>query len=360
MTAFWYLFRNYARSFISVALVIAAIVIIVDGIDQYTSISGYEATLTQKILFVVMRVPQIIYTFFPLIFLVASLSFFLNLSRNSELVALRAAGVSAVKIVLVPVIATLVLSAIILGPYHFGMVKSRIVSNNLEETIKGVPTQKIRTVRDGMWVKENIDTETRFIHVPRVNWRTNDMFNVEIYRFRENNKLERLLANKAILKDSQWQLTNVQVDQVDLDQGRQDLTEMTLESNLNFEQIFDAYTNPRYVTLFQMPKFISGLAKDGYDVASVKTLYYSTLALPISYGLLCIIGAIFALAPMRGGGTSLRVILAIASGLIYYFLGNLTDSLAKAGEIPIVIGVLALPLAGCFFAISLLLHQEDG
>ena len=56
-----------------------------------------------------LQAPEVLYQVFPLVLMLASLVTFLRFARTSELVVMRAAGISALRLIAVPVVAALLL-----------------------------------------------------------------------------------------------------------------------------------------------------------------------------------------------------------------------------------------------------------
>ena len=361
MTAFFYLAKSYLKTFLGIAFVILVIVVIVDGIDQFKVVEDLGGDKGKALVYILLRLPNSLYNFLPLLFLLASLFFFLGLARHSELVALRAAGVSAFRIVCVPIIMTIFLSLVIIGPYHLAMVKARTMSSDLISTLKGQPSDIIRTINRGIWLRENQGEDTRFIFIPRVNWKEKVFPNMEVFIKNPGKDTQHLIVKNGRIADGEWDLRGVQISQAARNSNAQSgLQNLKLPTKETFESLFADYLDPKTVPLYELPKFITELEKDGYDILPAKTLLYSELSQPLFLGFLCLLGSIFALAPMRGGGTSTRVLLALGTGFAFYFLTKLTESASKVGDIPIIVGVFCVPIAGSLFALSILLHKEDG
>lgn len=343
-----------------VLLFMTALIVIIDGIDQYTTLQSSDISFGQIMVYVLIRIPNNLYQFVPLLILISTLVFFLNLSRHSEIIALKAAGISAAKIVLVPVIITIIISFFLIGSFNNLLVGSRKLSDEYADRFQARPSQTVRTVNDGVWLREVIKDETRFIYVPSVNWQEQTFNNIEFYIIKSGEQIKHLIGKTARISNQQWEISSVEVFKSGKNQQTLAEPSLTLSTNQNFSNIFSSLIDAHKVKTFRLSDFIARLEKNGYDVKSVKTYYYSELFLPVFLTLMVLIGSVFALSPMRGGGTSKRVIYAIASGFICYGATKLTESMAKSGDIPIIVGVGALPIAGIFLAIALLLHQEDG
>jgi lipopolysaccharide export system permease protein len=63
---------------------------------------------------------------------------------------------------------------------------------------------------------------------------------------------------------------------------------------------------------------------------------------------------------VRFGGLGLMALGAVATGLGYFVLANVTSAFGASGAIPAPLAAWAPPMAMSLLAIGLLLHLEDG
>ena len=358
MIIFWYLTKLYLRNLFMVIAFIAAILLIVDGIDQYTRVQSYGVGFGLSMLYVVLRIPDNLYQFMPLVILIAALMFFLSLARNSELVALRASGMPASRIVLIPIFVTFLLGVALIGPLNSVLVKSRILAEDFIDSFKGQPNQTVRTVNNGIWVRDVWEDEVRFIYVAKVHWKAQTFKEIELFIKKDNTSTQHIIAKSGTIEDGYWVLKQTSV--YESKESVQTFPIIKIQTKQEFASLFAILSEPKLVKNRDQSSFIKKLDEDGYDIRPAKTYFYSELAFPLFLSLMCLVGSVFALAPMRGGGTSKRALFALTSGFGIYGVTKLTESMAKAGDLPVTIGVLAIPIAGFFIATSLLLHQEDG
>ena len=360
MTIFFYLSRTYLKTFLLVVSFILGLILIVDGIDQYGLIKNNNTTLAQCLLYVVIRVPANLYQFLPLAILISALMFFMNLAKHSELVALRASGISASRIVLVPVIVTAIIGLILIGPFNNLLVSSKNITDNYADSLRGRSSAAVRRVETGVWLREAIGSDVRFIYIPSINWKTKSFSDVEFFIKSGGLNITHIISKKARIVSDEWVLNDNSTFGEEEPTQRKNLKTISLKTQYNFDNIFASFLDPTRVTLRKLPAFISKLERDGYETNSAKTYFMSELSTPVFLVLMVLIGSVFALAPLRKGGAGVRSITAISTGFIFFGMTKLTESMSKAGDLPVELGVFVVPIAGILLAMSLLLHQEDG
>ncbi len=73
-----------------------------------------------------LQAPEVLYQVFPLVLMLASLVTFLRFARTSELVVMRASGISALRLIAVPVVAAILLGVVfvaVVNPFVAASIK---------------------------------------------------------------------------------------------------------------------------------------------------------------------------------------------------------------------------------------------
>lgn len=360
MTLPIYIAIQYLRSLGIVGIFVIALIYLIDSIDRYQLHSRDQPEIGQILLYTATRLPLIVMQFFPLVILIASLTTFLRLARDSELVILRAAGIAAMRTVFVPLFVTLILGIVSITMINPFVVGANSLSASLEDQLKGRDNAVIRLVEDGVWLREVIEDEARIIGITKVDWREEQFSDLEIFRLRPDAPREHVMAKTAKLENGQWVLKDGEVIVDGEPISRAKFDELLLPTSQKFSSFLEVLAPIRQINNYQILEHIRMLERDGYDSRAARSHFYDQLALPLFYGAICLIGAVFALSPMRGGGTGVRVVSSLAAGFTFYAFAQLSRTLGEAGELPFFISAFALPIAAIFFALAVLLHLEDG
>lgn len=110
MTLWRYLLTCFLKSLVAVQTVIAIVVLLAAGVENLRRFS--EASAREVAAVTLLQAPEVLYQAFPLVLMLSSLVTFLRLARTSELVVMRAAGVSALRLIAVPGFAALLLATL--------------------------------------------------------------------------------------------------------------------------------------------------------------------------------------------------------------------------------------------------------
>ena len=99
-----YVANRYLRAFLLLAGVFLAILLLIDMVEQIRRFADKGITIGTAARLSALSVAGSFYNILPLIALLAGIMLFLNLSRSSEMVAIRASGRSGLRTVMAPAV----------------------------------------------------------------------------------------------------------------------------------------------------------------------------------------------------------------------------------------------------------------
>ena len=355
---------RFMKTFAGVLGIFFLIMVFIDLVEQLGRFSGTEATFPDIIGLTLLNVPQGIYAILPLIMIITTVTLFLGLARSSEMVVTRAAGRSAVKALLSPLLMAFMIGAI--GVAIFNPIVAA-TSREFEERSNGFKGRdRVLTLGStGLWLRQG-DTDTQtVIRAETANLDGTQLQNVTFLTFADTGlPLERIAATSAILTGGNWALTNAKIwplADVRTPEAEAKLTPThNIPSTLTADQIRDSFGTPSSIPIWDLPAFIDRLQTAGFSAQRHQVWFQMELSMPVFLIAMVMIGASFTLRHQRGGRTGLMVLLAILLSFGTYFVRNFAQILGENGQLPAALAAWAPPLAAIGLALSFLLHKEDG
>ncbi|PKK92265.1 MAG: hypothetical protein CVV64_02300 [Candidatus Wallbacteria bacterium HGW-Wallbacteria-1] len=298
---------------------------------KYVINNGVSAGIVLK--WFLYRLPQdMVYTF-PMAMLLSSLLCFGAMSGNSEIIAIKASGISAYRLVFPVMIfslgaslACLAFSEIVIPP-----------TNKESDRIRKEDILQIRTHP----IKENIFTKTghdSLMCAQRINLKDKTMRNVMIIHLGTDRKpARRIVAKSAVFKNESWTFYDVSVYRFDKG-GASSLVKTYPEKQLKVyekpEQFEDDQRKPKHMSMKLLRQKIAELSKSGSEPTIPYLVeYYLKSSIPFSTFVFAIIGVAMGFKPARTGafvgfGISLLVIFA------YYVAMSFCRSYGRMGFLP--------------------------
>ena len=357
-----YLVRQFLGAFLLVFILFVAVILIVDLIELLRRASGKEsATFGVVLNMALYKLPQTVQKTMPFAILFGGMLGFWRLNRTSELIALRASGVSVWHFVL-PV----VFAAALLGIVKVSLINpmGTILVGRYEQLenrhLKG-RSPLMAATHSGVWLRQPVDDGQAVIHArsSSVERDTLTLHHVMVLRYGPNDRFDgRIDSAKAVLRDGQWQMENTQL----FVPGEPPVSKAVhaIPTTLTLDSIQESFSSPRSVSFWDLPRFIDSLEALGFSAQRHRLHWHSLLAEPMLYCAMILIAAVSSLRHNRRTGVLLAVAGGIGAGIVLFFVSDLVIALAHSTGVPPVLAAWAPALATAFLGITALLHLEDG
>jgi lipopolysaccharide export system permease protein len=277
----------------------------------------------------------------------------------------RAAGRSALRSLLSPILVALMLGAIavsIFNPIVAATTKQyEVVASRYKEDGSAV----LSISREGLWLRQGNSAGQTVVHARRANLDGTKFFSVTFIGFSvQGRPTYRAEADSAELMPGEWVAQNVKLWQLaggdNPERDAELLPVFKLESDLTRDKIRDSFGTPSSIPIWELPAFIDGLERAGFSARQHRLWFQMELALPLMLAAMVMIGAGFTMRHTRFGRTGPMVLMAILCGFATFFIRNFAQILGENGQIPIALAAWAPPVAAVLMTLGLLLHLEDG
>lgn len=274
----------------------------------------------QALAVALLNLPQSVYQFFPMAGLVGSLLGLGTLAAHSELIVMRAAGVSLAQIGIAVIRATLFILIIVT------FIGEGIAPRALQWATESKQNYLNNTVLDkasthGVWMREG----NYFIRVGHVLSRT-QLQDVMWFKFDDALKLiETGIAKQANFIEKKWVLTGVQRSFFEQDKkvtAQNDL-KLTWDIGLEPRLLVLTRSNPLEMSLWDLQRYIQYRAKNNLQVEQYRLIFWQRILQPFSALLMILLAIPFIFGPLRTVTMGLRMITGIAVGMLFYFCNQL-------------------------------------
>jgi lipopolysaccharide export system permease protein len=280
--------------------------------------------------YVSLRIPQLIARFLPFSILLGALVTLATLNQHSEIITMKAAGISAHQI-----IAPLVLAGFLVALVNFAF-NERIVTRasaalSAWEAVEYGPVPSHSNIRADVKVQHGED----LIFVDRVagTGDSTELAGLTIYD-RTGGTLRRILeAARGERTPAGWVLYETRLYSVET--GR--LTRMArveLGPSLRPDQFTLAAVDPAEQDFWQLRQSIDALDAVGRPTATLKSSLWHKLSGPLSTVLMPLLAATAAFGLARSGQLFVRAVIGMALGFAYFVADNFALAMGNFGAYP--------------------------
>jgi lipopolysaccharide export system permease protein len=354
--------RYFARKIFGMVVVVFALcvvlVFLIDFVEMMREAAKTDVPTGFVALITLLRLPAFAELTIPFAVLIGTISAFLMLSRSSELVVVRASGVSVWQFVRPALFVALLVGVFAVGVYNpvaaFAKQSAqRMFADNFAA----------KRVADGSdtssWIRQDGPDGPSIVYARASADRGTRLAGLTLLQFDPNQKfIERIEADKAILQHGYWELENAQISSSGA--RPQFYRKYIVSTYLNAEQVKESVDTVDGVSFWELPGFIEFADKAGLETTAYKLHYNQLLARPFLMICMVLLAATCALKPFRFGKIQNMVIAGLSAGFAFFVLVELSRKLGMSGYITAGVAAWAPIAITSLLAITVLLHQEDG
>ncbi len=353
-----YLMKEFGRLFALCLGGGVALYAVIDVFDRINSFIRHGAAIKWILLFVLFKIPLMVYQIVPAAMLLAVLLTLGLLARHNEILALRTSGIPVLRLAypfvcvacLVSVAAFLLNEFVVAPAYQQSLYIRRIL---IEEK-----TPYTAMVRNRIWFKgrEGIFRVASFLP------QKNEMQGVTLFTIERPFRLARRIdASRARWEDGKWIFYDVEVRSFpgrdEMKSSRSDRMEIALVEVPEDFQVLRTKTDE--MSFAELRRYIRKIESEGYDSTPYRVQLQKKIAFPVLNIITAFLGIPFALRLPRFGGLAAVVGLSLVVGFLYWVLFAVTISVGQAGVLPPFVAAWTANALFAALGLYLLLRVED-
>jgi len=343
--------------------VISSVILLVQFVDLSRTM-GVRADVSAGDIFglTLLKTPAVIEILLPFVFLFGGIGAFVGLNRRSELVAMRAAGVSAWRFISPAAMAAFIcgiLAVVAVNPVsaalsaRFEADRAKIMSNYLGDIPKDI------------WLRQGDERTQMVIHAKsrdtvqgEVRLRGVSLFVYQKNKAGQPEFKRRLEAAEAVLRPGFWQLKDVREATAGESSVLSD--SLSIRSTLDSEAAVERFASPTAIAFWRLPAAIKLTEDSGFSASGYRLRFQQLLATPVMFAAMAILAAAFSLRLVRLGGLAGLAGAGVGLGFVVFFFNQFSGALGRAEIIPLFAAAWAPALVALLSGLTLLCYTEDG
>ncbi|MET0064983.1 MAG: LPS export ABC transporter permease LptG [Candidatus Thiodiazotropha sp.] len=276
---------------------------------------GYTAAMAYT--YVLLGLPRYCYELFPVATLLGSLIGLGMLAGNSELMAMRAAGVSITQIVFSVLKAGLVVLCLVVwvGEYLAPYAEQQAQRMKME----ALSDQISLKTRYGFWSRDG----RSFVNIRQV-LPDAQLADVSLYEYGEDARLQRAVhAQRATHGPTGWLLKDVMLSEFGDDRIRvKTLPELAWETQLEPKSLDVLTVKPHMLAAWDLWRYIRYLKRNGQAAVSYEVAFWGKLAAPLVTLVMLFLSIPFVFGSLRSVSVGQRVFVGAMLGIVFYLLNK--------------------------------------
>lgn len=307
--------------------------------------------LAEALTYVALSLPRDAYELFPMTALLGATLGLSTLAVGSELIVMRAAGVSLLRISgsVMKVGVLLIVIAVVVGEI-IAPITEDLAQRGRASALQRSVAQRSES---GLWLRDG----RVFVHVGEVLPDLSLLY-VTLYQFDDQARLRsHTYAHSARFQPPYWQLSDVRQSVIEDDrvQSRK-LASEQLSSVLTPEILAVFAVKPEGLSAWHLYRYIQHLELNKQDTSRYRLALWHKIMLPLATGVMVFLAIPFVFGQLRSGGLGSRLLVGIVLGLAFYLVNRAFGYFGLLYGLPPALGALLPP--ALFFALALVMLRR--
>ena len=335
-----YIARAVTSGCLIACFIMLSIFAFVDFVAQLNNVGTGDYGALQAVVFVLMRLPQRLYELSPSILLLGGILSLGAMAANSELIVMRASGISVLRITR-SVLQTGFIIAILVALLGEFVVPS---ATRTAKTYRAEAMERKLIVggTNDIWARDG----NRYVNVKQI-LPDQQLQDIRVYELDDNRQLSSIIyAGHAQYQNDEWMLKDIKRSDVSASG-----VSTTYEKQLRMKRLIllELFTvlelESKDMSAIELLTYSEYLQDNKLDDDEYRLAFWIKVFTPLTCLAMLMIAMpiVFATTP-RSGGVGQRLMLALLIGIIYFVINRSINHLGLAMNIAPVLSA-AIPLA---------------
>jgi len=334
--------------------VLLALFTFVNFLDQLSSIGKGNYGIWQAFQFVILTIPRLIYEIFPMSALLGTIIGLSLLANDSELIVMRASGVSMLQITTAALKmgGMFVIFAIIIGEVISPFTETKAVRGRAEALQQNIQQQ----TNFGLWMR---DTQT-YVNVGEV-LPDLTLLRIKVFEFDPNRHLRSMVtADDGLFQSDSWIINNVKQTLISPDGTTETLSTPSAEwqSRVTPQILRVFLIQPDQLSFWQLSRYIKHLNANQQKTDPFELAFWGKLMLPLSTAVMVVLAIPFVFVNIRSGGLGRSLFIGIMLGLGFYAANKGFGYVVLANGLSPFLGA-TLPVISFLFLAMVMMRRID-
>ncbi|HZK98660.1 MAG TPA: LptF/LptG family permease [Caulobacteraceae bacterium] len=343
--------------------VVGSVVILIDFVELSRTVGGrVDLGFFTLLGLTLLKSPAVILILAPFVFLFGCMGAFVSMNRRSELVAMRAAGVSAWRFIFPAAAAAFFIGLAAVTALN---PAACFLTGRFEDLRAALTDASGGDGARQVWLRQGDDRNQIVIHArshdtvgETVRLRGVSLFIQSVNAAGEVDFSRRIEAAQARLMPGFWRLSEAREALPGAGSVRSE--ELAIPSALDRRTAMETFASPGAVAFWRLPKTVHEAELAGFSAAGYRLQLDQLLAVPLMFCAMAVLAAAFSLRLTRLGGLVGLAVVGVAAGFAIFFFNQFCGALGATEVIPPFLAASAPPLLALLSGVTLLCYTEDG
>ncbi len=334
-----YIAKAVVTGCLMACFIMLSIFAFVDYVSQLDSVGTGDYGALQAAVFVLLRLPQRLYDLSPSILLLGGILSLGAMAANSELIVMRASGISTMRITRSVLQTGFVIAILValLGEYIVPSATRTATAYRAQ----AIEKKLIVSSSNDIWARDG----NRYVNVKQI-LPDHQLRDIYVYELDDRQQLSAMIyAEHAQYQDEEWVLDNIKRSQISLDGVTTSFEKQLKLKRLILLELFTVLElRSKDMSAAELLTYSRYLQDNKLDDSEYKLAFWIKIFTPFTCLAMLLIAMpiVFSTSP-RSGGVGQRLMLALFIGVVYFVVNRSINHLGLALNVAPVLSA-AIPL----------------
>ena len=318
------------------SLVFFCMIFIMGIFDELSFFSQLNANFYLPIILVIMNSFSVLYLIFPFIFLIATQFFFIKIIDTDELITFKSSGLSNNKILSIIALTSFLAGIVIISVFYNVSAILKFKYLDLKNDYTNDNKYLASVTENGLWIKDNIDSEIYFINAESVS--PNKLHNVDVLVFNKNFQLiKSIYTVEADISNYKWLMNKTLI--INQNGDKETFNKYSLISNFNYTKINNLYSDLSALNIYELIKLRNAYKNINYSITEVDLHIKRISSYPFFLTIMTIFSSIFMFNIKHQKPKIFYATGGILLSVFIYYMNFFFAALGKNEQIPIMLSI---------------------
>lgn len=326
-----YLSRNIILGVLMALMILVSLDALMAFIYEFTNQSKGDFGLVEVLLYILYTLPRRVYDYFPTSMLLGGLLSLGAMATHSELIAIRASGVTLNRMIGSVLKAGILLMVVAVAVGELVAPKGDEEAESMK--VAAQTGSLLSTGSTRLWVREG----NQFIGIRKVLPDLN-LEGVSIYRLGEDRKVQSSVSAPWAQYDrgaEEWVLRDAQLSRSEgLNILHEEYKEYRVRELLSPDLFQVVVVSPEKMSAISLWRYMRYLQSNNLDAARYELAFWVRFTTPLSSIVMLLIALPFVFSSQRTGGFGQRLFIGIIIGVSFFLLNRMLNHMGLVYGLP--------------------------
>ena len=326
----------FFKNILIVSIFFLSLVIILNVLEEITFFKDLNVNLSTPIFLTLLNIPSVLFEIFPFVFLIGTMSFFIEILDRNELIIYKSYGLSNLNIINTIIGATFLIGILLVLIFYNISSNLKFAYFDIKNGYSKDDKYLAVITANGLWIKDQKNGNINIISAEKIS--VENLDNVLITQFdNEFNFIKLIEIKKVNIKNKTWILESAKITQNNISIIKQE--SILFKTNFDYKIISTLFSNLSSLDIIKLYELKKNYKSMGYSTTEISGHLLYLYSFPFYLSIMVCIASILMLNIGHNRSRIFYLIAGVLISVLIYYMNYIFSLLIESQKIPFVFSV---------------------